>query len=71
MNPANPARASRVEQTIVAAYEMSEFQVYCRRLLNSGWKIIPGTVAISSVYSATACAVKDKFVAFFEREVSS
>ena len=67
----------KIEQVVVTAATEESFSTECQRYLNDGWKVIPGTVAISTSISAVTVGRAENmgcqkysshsFVAFFER----
>jgi hypothetical protein len=53
-------------QSIVAENNYFDFYTKCQKLLNNGWKVIPGTISTSISYHNDRD--KSVLVAFFENE---
>jgi hypothetical protein len=55
------------KQTVVIAIEISSFQGKIQKMLDDGWRIVPGTIAMTSlVYGERNQYTSERYIAVLE-----
>jgi hypothetical protein len=55
-------------QQCITSKDFTYFERECSRLIRDGWRVIPGTVSISTTSNAVNTYPFTYFVAFFEKD---